>query len=216
MGGPAHPGVGVGDRMPHRVDGQCGGHLEFGGPLELRRAAFCGSANASARQILPMWSSSRAYCSQLCRGHESSSSRASVTRAGARRRNHLGRCRPSCAATECGGCAAASRSRASAARRGRNARRRRRASRSTELIRPKYSQHRDTSCARSPRRSPDRPRGPGSGLRAGRPPPMPPSPARISFSPWPSAQPRASARAPARRSHGSASASRPVSTQNRP
>ena len=36
VGRPAHPGVGVGDRVPHRVDGQRGGHLQFGGLLEFR------------------------------------------------------------------------------------------------------------------------------------------------------------------------------------
>ncbi len=37
MRGPPHSGVGVGDRMPYRVNGKCGGHLQFGGPLELDR-----------------------------------------------------------------------------------------------------------------------------------------------------------------------------------
>ena len=69
---------------------------------------------------------------------------------------------------------------------------------------------------RCPRRSPDRPRGPGSGLRPVARRPSSPSHARVAFSPLPSAHPVASARAPARRSHGCASASRPVSMQNLP
>ena len=216
MGRPPHPCVGVGHRVPHRVDGKGRGHLELGSPLAVCQPRSRGRPTPRRARWCPRWSSRRAYCSQLCRGHESSSSRASVARSRAAR-NRRGRCRPSCAATEYGGCAAACSPRANAARHGRNARRHRRAPR------PRCRSSRSTASTATRRGRAhalgDRRIGlvdQALGSAPDRLPPTPPSLAPIAFSPLPISSPARCARAPARCSHGSASASRPVSTQNLP
>ena len=77
MGRPPHARVGVGHRVPHRVDGKGRGDLELGGLFEAWPPRCRGRPTPPRARCEPRWSSSRAYCSQLCRGHESSNSRAS-------------------------------------------------------------------------------------------------------------------------------------------
>ena len=215
MRGPPHSGVGVGDRMPYRVDRKCGGHLQFGGPLELgRRVLRVGHrvrppdaadvvVQAGVLQPAVSWPRIEEFLRLFrapARGVEITSEDVDPA---ALQQNTMDVQRlldlppvPLGVAETLVGVVELLDRRA-------------RSGRSTASI----ATHRAPAC---PRRSPDRTRAPGLVPVPDRPPPRPLSPVRISFSPLPNSQPRASARAPARRSHGSASGSRPVSMQNLP
>ena len=173
------------------------------------------SASASARQMVPRWSSRRAYCSQLDRGQLSRNSRACATSSTAsanRPRNTEIQLRCSRIRWMCNGlpssrqCLSACDQDSSAAS----------SIPTPSRVSPKYNQHRETSWARLCSAI--------TGYAA------PTSRSVVSWSPriqlaaavsnsaraQYSAQPRRCARAAARCSHCSPSSSRPVSTQNRP